>query len=75
MSPPGGMTDAREAIRAAKRRESSAEGLNAFLSFADEDALTVENPSGPLAGVPIAVKDVLATLDLPTTCGSRVLEG
>jgi aspartyl-tRNA(Asn)/glutamyl-tRNA(Gln) amidotransferase subunit A len=28
-----------------------------------------------LAGVPIAVKDVMATRGMPTTCGSRVLQG
>ncbi|MGE0159282.1 MAG: Asp-tRNA(Asn)/Glu-tRNA(Gln) amidotransferase subunit GatA [Gemmatimonadales bacterium] len=75
MSATPAATAAREAIVQAKRRESGAEGLNAFLSFADEATLHVENPSGPLAGVPVAVKDVLATVDLPTTCGSKVLEG
>ena len=30
---------------------------------------------GPLAGVPIAHKDVFTTTDMPTTAGSRILEG
>ena len=30
---------------------------------------------GPLAGVPVAIKDVLCVLNEPTTCGSRMLKG
>ncbi|MBA2751003.1 MAG: Asp-tRNA(Asn)/Glu-tRNA(Gln) amidotransferase subunit GatA [Actinobacteria bacterium] len=33
-----------------------------------------EDP-GPLAGVPVAVKDNLCTRGVPTTCSSRILEG
>ena len=29
----------------------------------------------PLAGVPLALKDVFTTVDMPTTCGSKILEG
>jgi aspartyl-tRNA(Asn)/glutamyl-tRNA(Gln) amidotransferase subunit A len=32
-------------------------------------------PLGPLAGVPLALKDVFTTVDMPTTCGSRILDG
>jgi len=30
---------------------------------------------GELAGVPVAIKDVLCTIDMPSTAGSRILEG
>ena len=32
-------------------------------------------PPGPLAGVPVALKDNLCTRGVPTTCSSRILEG
>jgi aspartyl-tRNA(Asn)/glutamyl-tRNA(Gln) amidotransferase subunit A len=34
-----------------------------------------EQRSGPLAGMPIAVKDIFCTEDIPTTAASRILEG
>lgn len=44
---------------------------------ADEiDALIAERKDpGPLAGVPVALKDNLCTRGVPTTCSSRILEG
>ena len=38
-------------------------------------ALAAGEPAPPLAGVPVAVKDVLDIEGVPTTCGSRILEG
>jgi aspartyl-tRNA(Asn)/glutamyl-tRNA(Gln) amidotransferase subunit A len=32
-------------------------------------------PASPLAGVPLALKDVFTTVDMPTTAGSRILDG
>ena len=52
------------------------DGLNAFLTVLDQDELTeCSDTQARLAGVPVAVKDNLATVGLPTTCGSRILEG
>lgn len=39
------------------------------------DAESVESLLLPLAGVPVMVKDNIATLRMPTSCGSRILEG
>jgi aspartyl-tRNA(Asn)/glutamyl-tRNA(Gln) amidotransferase subunit A len=58
--------------------------LNAFLELSEErayaqadrvDALVAAGkPLPPLAGAPIAIKDVLSTRGVRTTCGSKILE-
>ncbi|MGB8960361.1 MAG: Asp-tRNA(Asn)/Glu-tRNA(Gln) amidotransferase subunit GatA [Pseudonocardiaceae bacterium] len=41
-----------------------------------DDGLRRGDPlASPLAGVPLAIKDVFTTVDMPTTCGSRMLQG
>ena len=48
----------------------------ARLAAAAVDAAVVAGDDpGPLAGVPVALKDNLCTRGIPTTCSSRILEG
>jgi aspartyl-tRNA(Asn)/glutamyl-tRNA(Gln) amidotransferase subunit A len=49
------------------------DGARAAAAAIDADR-RAGRPLGPLAGVPVALKDILATAHLPTRCGSRVLE-
>ena len=51
-----------------------ADEARAAASEIDAAVARGERP-GPLAGVPVAVKDNLCTRDAPTTCSSRILEG
>jgi hypothetical protein len=58
--------------------------LNAFLALCPERAyaqadrvdaaLGKGHPLPPLAGVPVAIKDVISTQGVRTTCGSKILE-
>jgi aspartyl-tRNA(Asn)/glutamyl-tRNA(Gln) amidotransferase subunit A len=48
----------------------------ALKQAADADAARARGEKlSPLAGVPLALKDVLAQKGIPTTCGSKILEG
>jgi len=60
--------------------------IHAFLHVGADEALAAARqvdeqldsgarPASPLAGVPLALKDLFTTTDAPTTCGSKILEG
>src|SRR5919197_3334394 len=69
----------------AYREAAAGDSLNALLWKA-EDAAQADlegtrasqdelDPDRPLAGIPVAVKDIFCTEGIPTTAGSRILEG
>ena len=69
--------DAPDAAAALARAESNAT-LNAFITLASTADVQVDAaaaPSGPMHGMPIAVKDNIATTSLSTSCGSKMLQG
>ncbi len=71
----------RDAFRRMEAAHAGADGLNCILwsdreqSLRDAAAVDARGDEGPLAAVPFVAKDNIATLHLPTTCGSRILEG
>ncbi|HET9482212.1 MAG TPA: Asp-tRNA(Asn)/Glu-tRNA(Gln) amidotransferase subunit GatA [Candidatus Polarisedimenticolia bacterium] len=81
-----GRASAREILQAhLSRIEATEPKVGAFLTVtaerAHKRAATLDRdraagrPPGALAGVPVAIKDVLCVRGEPTTCGSRILEG
>ncbi|UBH06534.1 glutamyl-tRNA(Gln) amidotransferase subunit A [Leucobacter sp. Psy1] len=81
-----GETSSEEATRAhLDRIDAVDDAVHAFLATGGETALQAARDIdtrrasgeqlGELAGVPLAVKDVLVTTDMPSTSGSKMLEG
>ena len=73
-----GTVSAPDLAAASLARAERASALNAFVSLASADDVrqaASRAPAGPLHGVPVAVKDNIATTSLTTSCGSRILQG
>ena len=57
------------------RAAARAEAVKIDQNGSDVGSSHIPSPTSALHGVPVAVKDNIATLGLPTSCGSRILEG
>ena len=58
----------------AYRERSKADPVNAYVWVAGEEPPEVDR-GAPLAGVPVAIKDLFATEGVPSQAGSKILEG
>ncbi|HUA07074.1 MAG TPA: Asp-tRNA(Asn)/Glu-tRNA(Gln) amidotransferase subunit GatA [Solirubrobacteraceae bacterium] len=59
----------------AYRRRAGADELNAYTWVADGPPAGDGYPDKPLGGVPVAVKDLFCTKDVPSQAGSKIIEG
>ena len=59
----------------AYRERAAADDLNAYTWVADAVPDPVPGHDAPLAGVPVAVKDLFCTIGVPSQAGSKILEG
>ena len=75
----------REAVEAVFDRIKAVEGeYNCYVTLCEEQALKQADEiqkkiddgtlTGPLAGVPVAIKDNMCTKGMRTTCSSKILE-
>jgi aspartyl-tRNA(Asn)/glutamyl-tRNA(Gln) amidotransferase subunit A len=62
-------------VRAAADRAAGEDGLNCFTWVSDPTHPANDHAPAPLAGVPLAVKDLFCTEGVPSQSGSRILEG
>jgi aspartyl-tRNA(Asn)/glutamyl-tRNA(Gln) amidotransferase subunit A len=62
-----------EALWAAYRERAAGDELNAYTWVAGPDVPPIDREA-PLGGVPVAVKDLFATKDIPSQAGSKILE-
>lgn len=80
-----GEVSAVEVVEATLNRIKELDGMiNAFITLCSEQALAAAEVLDsrlkrgervdPLCGVPVAVKDVISTAEIKTTCGSRMLK-
>ena len=67
-------THLRSTTRTSTRFSTSTPTGRSRIADAVDDKRASGEPLGALAGVPVALKDVLCTRGVPTTCGSKILE-